>query len=151
LDSDPSSLAGQLDWVAKRELLEAYRERNGLDWDDPKMRLIDLQYHDVDPERGLYYKLVAGERVERLVTDAEIARGMITPPNDTRAYFRGSCLARYATSLVAASWDALIFDLDGQTLKRVPMLDPFKGTEAGTKALLETHAEPAGLVQALQG
>ena len=53
---------------------------------------------------------------------------MITPPRDTRAFFRGSCLARYATSLVAASWDALIFDLDGQTLKRVPMLDPFKGT-----------------------
>ena len=76
---------------------------------------------------------------------------MITPPADTRAYFRGSCLARYATSLVAASWDALIFDLDGQTLKRVPMLDPFKGTEAGTKGLLETHAEPAGLVAALSG
>ena len=151
LDTDPSTLAGQLDWVAKRELLDAYRERNGLEWNDAKLKLIDLQYHDVDPERGLYYKLVAGERVERLVTDAEIARGMITPPNDTRAYFRGSCLARYATSLVAASWDALIFDLDGQTLKRVPMLDPFKGTEAGTRQLLETYAEPSGLVQALQG
>ena len=151
LDTDPSTLSRELDWVAKRELLEAYRERNELDWNDPKLRLIDLQYHDVDPERGLYYKLVAGERVDRLVTDEAIARGMITPPNDTRAYFRGSCLARYATSLVAASWDALIFDLDGQTLKRVPMLDPFKGTEAGTRGLLETYAEPAGLVAALQG
>jgi Pup amidohydrolase len=76
---------------------------------------------------------------------------MISPPRDTRAYFRGSCLARYATSLVAASWDALIFDLDGQTLKRVPMLDPFKGTAAHTEGLLATHPNPSGLVAALQG
>jgi proteasome accessory factor A len=151
LESDPSSLSRELDWVAKRELLEGYRERHGLDWKDSKLRLIDLQYHDVDPARGLYYKLVQGDRVERIVTDEEITAAMISPPLDTRAYFRGSCLARYATSLVAASWDALIFDLDGQTLKRVPMLDPFKGTAAGTKDLLEAHAEPAGLVAALQG
>jgi proteasome accessory factor PafA2 len=151
LEGDPSTLARELDWVAKRELLEGYRERHGLEWSDPKLKLIDLQYHDVDPERGLYYRLVAGGRVERLVTDEEIAAAMITPPRDTRAYFRGSCLARYATSLVAASWDALIFDLDGQTLKRVPMLDPFKGTAAGTESLLAAHAEPSGLVAALQG
>ena len=69
---------------------------------------------------------------------------MISPPRDTRAYFRGSCLARYATSLVAASWDALIFDLDGQTLKRVPMLDPFKGTAAHAEALLRGPREPVG-------
>ena len=90
----------------------------------PELQLIDLQYHDVDPGRGLYHKLVQGGRVERLVSDEEVKRAMISPPRDTRAFFRGSCLARYASSLVAASWDALIFDLDGQTLKRVPMLDP---------------------------
>ncbi len=151
LESDPSSLSHQIDWIAKRELLDGYRERHGLKWNDPKLRLIDLQYHDVDPVRGLYHKLVQGERVERLVTDEEVTAAMISPPLDTRAYFRGSCLARYASSLVAASWDALIFDLDGQTLKRVPMLDPFKGTAAGTKALLEANAEPSGLVAALSG
>jgi Pup amidohydrolase len=151
LETDPATLARELDWVAKRDLLEAYRERGGLEWNDPKLKLIDLQFHDVDPERGLYYKLAATGRVERLVTDEEIASAMINPPTDTRAYFRGSCLARYATSLVAASWDALIFDLDGTALKRVPMLDPFKGTEAGTKSLLEAHSEPSGLVSALQG
>jgi proteasome accessory factor A len=151
LESDPSTLARELDWVAKRELLEAYRERHDLDWNSPKLKLIDLQYHDVDPDRGLYHRLVADGRVERLVSDAEIDDAMISPPTDTRAYFRGSCLARYAKSLVAASWDALIFDLDGQTLKRVPMLDPFKGTEAHTKALLEAHATPSALIGALSG
>jgi Pup amidohydrolase len=75
---------------------------------------------------------------------------MTEPPTDTRAYFRGRCLARYATSLVAASWDALIFDLDGQTLKRIAMLDPHKGTEQHTRDLLEAHPDPRGLVEALQ-
>ena len=151
LEADPATLARELDWVAKRELLEGYRERHGLEWTSPKLRLIDLQYHDVDPERGLYYRLEQGGRVERLVSADEVERAMILPPRDTRAFFRGSCLARYATSLVAASWDALIFDLDGQTLKRVPMLDPVKGTAAHTEALLDAHSDPSGLVAALQG
>lgn len=151
LEADPSTLARELDWVAKRELLEGYRERHGLEWTSPKLRLIDLQYHDVDPERGLYYRLEQGGRVERIVSSEEVERAMISPPRDTRAFFRGSCLARYATSLVAASWDALIFDLDGQTLKRVPMLDPLRGTAPHTESLLETHPDPSGLVAALQG
>lgn len=149
LEADPSTLARELDWVAKLELLEAYRERHDLEWGDSKLKLIDLQYHDVDMERGLFGKLQSSGRIERLVGDEEIKQAMISPPRDTRAYFRGSCLARYASKLVAASWDALIFDLDGQTLKRVPMLDPLKGTAAHTEALLEKHADPAGLVAAL--
>ena len=151
LEADPRSLAREIDWVAKLELLEAYRESRDLSWDDSKLRLIDLQYHDVDPERGLFHKLRSDGRIERLVSDEEIERAMISPPQDTRAYFRGTCLARYATQLVAASWDALIFDLDGQTLKRVPMLDPLRGTAAHTAALLEQHRDPSGLVAALQG
>ncbi len=151
LEEDPRSLGRELDWVAKLDLLEAYKDRHGLGWDDPRLRLIDLQYHDVDPHRGLYQKLEQGGRVERIVTTEEVERAMISPPRDTRAFFRGTCLARYATSLVAASWDALIFDLDGQTLKRVPMLDPVRGTAAHTEGLLNEHPEPSGLVAALQG
>ncbi len=151
LEENPASLARELDWVAKLEVLEGYRERHGLGWDSPKLRLIDLQYHDVTPERGLHHRLVESDRIERIVGDDEIRRAMTEPPEDTRAFFRGTCLARYASKLVAASWDALIFDIDGQTLKRVPMLDPLKGTAAHTRALIEAHPDPAGLVAALQG
>ncbi len=151
LEEDPSTLARELDWVAKHELLEAYRDARGLEWDDPRLQLIDLQYHDVDPERGLYNKLVSEGRIERLVSSEEVDKAMISPPTDTRAYFRGTCLARYASSLVAASWDALIFDLDGQTLKRVPMLEPFRGTAAHVQDLIDANPDPLGLVNALQG
>ena len=59
--------AAQLDWVAKLRLLEGYRERDGLEWADPKLRAIDLQYHDVRRDKGLYHRLAATGKVERLV------------------------------------------------------------------------------------
>ena len=68
LERDPRTLDGQLDWVTKLDLLDAYRDRDGLDWDDPKLALLDLQYHDVRPERSLYERLVRAGKVERLVT-----------------------------------------------------------------------------------
>src|ERR687895_2010274 len=88
LENEPLSLHRELDWVAKFRLLEAYRERGGLDRGDPKLRAIDLQYHDVRKERGLYYRLERSGKVDRLVADAEIERAIMEPPEETRAYFR---------------------------------------------------------------
>jgi proteasome accessory factor A len=151
LEEDPRSLARDLDWVAKLEMLDAYRERDGLGWGSPRLRLIDLQYHDVDPARGLYHRLLGAGRVERIVGDDEIQRAVTKPPEDTRAWFRGECLARYVGSLVAASWDGLIFDLEGQTLKRVPMMDPLRGTREATEALLDANPDPVDLLAKLEG
>ena len=82
LETDPSSLADQLDWVAKHRLLEGYRERHGLDWDDARLAAMDLQYHDLRPEKGL----AARVGLERLITDAEVESGRHRRrPPDTRA------------------------------------------------------------------
>jgi Pup amidohydrolase len=150
LEEDPMNLARELDWVAKYRLLEAYRERDGLDWRDPKLALIDLQYHDVRRERGLYYKLVAGGKVERLVTDAEVERAVGLPPEDTRAYFRGNCIQKYPTSIVAASWDSVIFDTGREALQRVPMREPLRGTREHVEGLLEQATSAASLVDLLR-
>ena len=74
LESDPSSLDGQLDWVTKLELLRAYVDRDGLEWSDPKLALLDLQYHDVRPDRSLYERLVRAGKVERLVPRTDVYR-----------------------------------------------------------------------------
>ena len=73
-------LDGQLDWVTKLALLRAYVDRDGLEWSDPKLSLLDLQYHDVRPDRSLYERLVRAGKVERLVTEDEVIAAMTVPP-----------------------------------------------------------------------
>ncbi|GAA1990626.1 depupylase/deamidase Dop [Nocardiopsis rhodophaea] len=152
LDEDPMQLAEELDWVAKLKLLEGYRSRDGLDWGHHRLELVDLQYSDVRPERGLYNRLASRGRMRRLLDDAAVERSITEPPEDTRAYFRGRCLAQYADSVAAASWDSVIFDLPGyDSLQRVPTLEPLRGTKEHVGALLDRCATAADLVAVLTG
>ncbi|WP_460349058.1 depupylase/deamidase Dop [Actinoallomurus acanthiterrae] len=152
LGEDPMQLSRELDWVAKLELLEGYRSRDGLDWSHPRLQLVDLQYSDVRAERGLYNRLAARGRMERIITDADIEAAIENPPEDTRAYFRGRCLRQYADSVAAASWDSVIFDVPGrESLQRVPTLEPLRGTKAHVGTLLDRCRTAADLVTALTG
>src|SRR6476469_2476334 len=108
---DPMRCADRLDWPAKLRLLEGYRSRDQLGWGDSRLHLVDLQYSDVRPEKGLYNRLVARGSMQRLLTDDEVTRAMASPPADTRAFFRGECLRRYPAQIAAASWDSVVFDL----------------------------------------
>src|SRR5216684_1414063 len=152
LAEDPMLLSRELDWVAKLELLEGYRTRDGLNWDSPRLQLVDLQYSDVRPDRGLYNRLVARGRMVRLTDDATVNRAIENPPEDTRAYFRGRCLRQYPESVAAASWDSVIFDIPGrESLQRVPTLEPLRGTRAHVGELLDRCRTATELVAALTG
>jgi proteasome accessory factor A len=151
LASDPMSLSGELDWVAKLKLLEGYRDREGLGWDAAKLHLVDLQYADVRPDKGLYNKLVARGSMERLLTDAEVERAVTAPPDDTRAYFRGRCLEKYPTEVAAASWDSVIFDVGRESLQRVPTLEPLRGTKKHVADLIDSCDTALDLVETLGG
>ena len=149
LERDPMTLNGQLDWVTKLALLDAYRDRDQLGWDDPKLALLDLQYHDVRPDRSLYERLVRAGKVERLVEESAVEAAMTEPPDSTRAYFRGQCLARWPDSVVAANWDSLILDVGSDPLRRIPMMEPLKGSRAHVEALFAQCTTPAQLVDQL--
>ncbi|WP_369122482.1 depupylase/deamidase Dop [Marinitenerispora sediminis] len=152
LADDPMQLADELDWVAKLKILEGYRARDGIDWGHHRLELVDLQYSDVRPDKGLYNRLVARGRMRRLLEDAEVRRAITEPPQDTRAYFRGRCLAKYADSVAAASWDSVIFDLPNRdSLQRVPTLEPLRGTKEHVGALLDRSPTAADLVAILTG
>jgi len=151
LTDEPMSLSRELDWVAKLELLQGYRDREGLDWDAHKLQLVDIQYSDVRAEKGLYNRLAARGRFERIVTDAEIDAAVTEPPTDTRAYFRGRCLAKYGDDVAAASWDSVIFDVGRESLQRVPMLEPLRGTKAHVEDLLRRCETAAQLVDEIAG
>jgi proteasome accessory factor A len=145
LEADPLQLANQLDWVAKYQLVDAYRERHGLSWGDARLAALDLQYHDVRPGRSLFARL----GTERLVTEDAVMAAISEPPTTTRAYFRGKCLQRWAPSISAANWDSLVFDLGQDPLRRVPMMEPLKGTAAHVDTLLAACATPTQLLDAL--
>jgi proteasome accessory factor A len=145
LETDPMTLARQVDWVAKLQLLEAYRERHGLGWRDPRLAAVDLQYHDLRPARSLFARL----DTERLVDEASVAAAVADPPRDTRAWFRGECLKRWPSSVATANWDSLVFDLGSDPLRRVPMMDPLKGTAEHVEALLDSCSSPSELVERL--
>ena len=151
LGSDPMQLAGELDWVAKLRLLEGYRERDSLDWDAPRLALVDLQYSDIRPEKGLYHRLVDRGAMRTLLTAGAAEGAVDSPPEDTRAFFRGECLRRYGVSVAAASWDSVIFDVGRESLVRVPMLEPLRGTRAHVGELLNRCPTAAALIEALVG
>lgn len=150
LEQDPRLLVRVLDWVAKRHMIESYMERKGCGWDDPRMKLMDLQYHDVRADKGLFYTLERGALIERVVEEDEIRQAEFTPPPGTRAYFRGRCASKFAKSLYGASWTSVLFDAPNATVKKVPLMDPHRGTKALTEELLNTVETVDALLERLR-
>jgi len=145
LETDPGTLAGQVDWVAKHRLIDGYRSRHDLRWDDARLAAMDIQYHDLRLDKSL----AARVGLERIAGDEEIDEAVHEPPPDTRAYFRGRCLQRWPESIVAANWDSLVFDVGGDPLRRVPMMEPLRGTLAHVGSLIDGCESAADLLDKL--
>ncbi len=142
---NPPSVADRIDWVAKFRMVNGYQERHELANGDARLRAIDLQYHDLRAERSLSQRVGLRE----LHTEESVREAVHNPPDTTRAYFRGQCVARYPDEIVAANWDSVVFDVGEGPLQRVPMLDPLRGTKDLTEELLETSATAKALLDAL--
>jgi len=145
LESDFMALATELDWVAKYRMINGYRERHNLSWRDPKLAAMDFQYHNVSPEKSLFARV----GMERMVDEESVIEAITEPPRDTRAYFRGKCLQRWGASVAAANWDSIVFDLGTDPLRRVPMMEPLRGTAAHVDGLLQGCSSPAELLERL--
>lgn len=145
LESDPSVLASEVDWIAKHRLIDGYRERHDLGWGDARLRALDLQYHDLRPDRSLAARI----GLETICTDEEIEAATSMPPLDTRAYFRGACLAKFGEDIVSANWDSLVFDTGHEPLRRVPMMEPSRGTAAHVASVIESSRTAAELLDRL--
>jgi proteasome accessory factor A len=145
LQTDPSSVADVVDWVAKKRLVDGYAQRHSLAPTDARLKLIDFQYSDLRSDRSL--ALRCGLRT--LVESSSVERAVDTPPDSTRAYFRGTCLSRFAPDIVAANWDSIVFDVGKDPLRRVPMMEPLRGTKDLTGALLASCASAGELIAKL--
>ena len=137
LASDPMQLRDRIDWVAKKALIEGFMDRQGLGWQDSKVQMMDLQYHDTRPDKGLYYMLERQGQMRRICSDEEINSAIFKPPVDTRAFFRGECLRRYPGEVFGVNWDSISFGVGDEPVKRIMMNEPLKGTQAHVEELLE--------------
>ena len=145
LERDPDSMAHWVDWIAKRRLVDGFRERHGLAEDSPKLKAIDLQYHDMRSDRCLALRV----GLETIVAPDDAVAAMTEPPTTTRAYFRGRCLQKYGDEIVAANWDSLVFDVGRDPLRRVPMMEPLRGTAEHVASLIDQSATAAELLDRL--
>jgi proteasome accessory factor A len=136
LENDPWKLERECDWVIKHHLIESYRTKHDLPLTHPKVALLDLQYHDVSRERGLFYKLQSRGLVERTCTDAQIERAVDEPPQTTRAKLRGEFIRRAKEKRRDFTVDWVHLKLNDQTQATVLCKDPFKSEDERVKKLI---------------
>ncbi|MEO8353945.1 MAG: proteasome accessory factor PafA2 family protein, partial [Chthoniobacteraceae bacterium] len=115
LAADYWRCADRIDWVAKKQMLSLFREEQKLEWSDPWLQSIDLEYHNVSPEDGLAFELEKEERLERLVSEKAIKEAIFQPPMTTRAFFRGRAVARFDRDIESIQWDEIVFRHHGST------------------------------------
>ncbi|HEY5422010.1 MAG TPA: depupylase/deamidase Dop [Ilumatobacteraceae bacterium] len=145
LESDRSSVADVVDWVAKQRLIDGYAERHDVRTNDARLKALDLQYHDLRPGKCLADKV----GLQTIVDSADVTSAKTEPPTTTRAYFRGRCLAKWPADIVAANWDSLVFDIGRDPLRRVPMMEPLRGTADHVARLIDESNTPAELLARL--
>jgi proteasome accessory factor A len=136
LEQDPWSLDRECDWVIKHRLIEHYRAREGVPLTHPKVALMDLQYHDVSRERGLFYKLQARGLVDRTCRDEDIERAVDEPPQTTRAKLRGEFIRRAKERRRDFTVDWVHLKLNDQAQRTVLCKDPFKARDDRVEKLI---------------
>ncbi len=138
IEDDPLQLDREIDWVIKYKLLERYRERNGLDLDDAKVALMDLQYHDVNRDRGIFYRMQDRGLVERICDEADIERAVEHPPQTTRARLRGEFIRKAKERKRDYTVDWVHLKLNDEAQRTVLCKDPFKAYDDRVDKLIDS-------------
>jgi proteasome accessory factor A len=138
LETEPMSCNREVDWVVKKQLIEAYMAKHRLSWREPRVSLIDLQYHDIRPDRGLYYRLAQNDLVERLTTDEQIEKAKHTPPQTTRARLRGEFIRRANLKGKDYRVDWVYLKLNDPERETILCKDPFQAHDERVERLIRS-------------
>ena len=147
LESNQKVLFGKIDWFTKKQIIDAYQDRHKIGPDHIKLAALDLQYHDLRPQKSLFSRVGA----EKLVSGNDVAFAETNPPSNTRAFFRGECLRKWPENIVSANWDSLVFDTGDQVLHRIPMLEPTRGTSEHVGKIIEECESVEELINRISG
>jgi len=133
LSKNPLSLSDRLDWPAKRQMIAEFAGDAGLPNDVGVLQAIDLEYHNVDPDAGLYRAVEHSGAVRRIVSDADILGAVDRPPADTRAFLRGMCISRFGEAVRSVTWSGVSMDVHGRSVL-LDMSDMVDGSVAAVNA-----------------
>jgi len=136
IENDPLKLDREVDWVIKHSLIQSFMDRHGLELGDPRVQLLDLQYHDIDTGRGVFYKLQSRGMVERLCTDADIDLAISEPPQNTRARLRGEFIRAAKEKRRDYTVDWVHLKLNDQAQRTVLCKDPFRSRDERVEKLI---------------
>ncbi|MBP8116201.1 MAG: proteasome accessory factor PafA2 family protein [Nitrospira sp.] len=148
LRQDRAQLVGKLDWVTKQWLLETFMREERLAWEDPWLASLDLEYHNVNPDRGLFLGLEAEGKTWRMTSERDIAQALVAGPSDTRGGLRGLCVRRFPEQITGMQWERVQFagGLRARTLEMGDLFEP--DAVQACAALLETASSPADALAA---
>ena len=135
-------ISQDIDWAIKKHLLDSYQEKHNLDLLSPRIAQLDLMYHDITQNRGLFYLLQKNARVSRVTTDSEIVAAQTVPPQTTRAKLRGDCIAAAQNAGKDISVDWVHLKMNDQTQRTVLCKDPFASVDERVERLIESMLDP---------
>ncbi len=136
LSEDPARLDREIDWIAKKSLIESYMDKKGCGLDDSRVAMMDLQYHDINQDRGLYYLLNRSGLIECVATEEDIQRAIEMPPQSTRAKTRGDFIrfAKAKNRSYTVDWTYL--KLNGYWEETILCMDPFSSENQRVNELI---------------
>ena len=134
---DFSLVEREIDWVIKLKLIERYRAKHDLPLGHPRVQQLDLAYHDIHRDRGLYYLLEKRGRVARVTTDLKVFEAKSVPPQDTRARLRGEFIRKAQERRRDFTVDWVHLKLNDQAQRTVLCKDPFRHTDERVQRLID--------------
>lgn len=138
LENDPMSLDDRIDWVIKHRLLDRFCARHNVSLDSMEAQALDLQYHDINPSRGVFHKLTSGHHVRQLIDESAITHATDWAPTTTRAHLRGDFIRKAKAKSRDFTVDWVHLKLNEQVQRTVVCKDPFLNTDERVSRLIES-------------
>lgn len=149
LETDYWKCLDRVDWVAKKYLLQTMVENEGISWEDPWLQSLDLEYHHIDPDHGLFYALQRQGRTRGWVSAEQAEKAVLEPPRSSRAYFRGRCVRKFGAEMSSVQWDEVEFLLKNKKC-RISLEELFDPREIDRyNSLVDNASTPEKLLRDL--
>jgi proteasome accessory factor A len=138
LERDPKKLDKEIDWVIKLKLLRRYADRHSVDFSSPDLQLLDLQYHDINPDRGLFHRMTQKGLAKSLIAETDIAHAQQFPPQTTRARLRGEFVRRAKEKGRDVTVDWVHLKVNDQLQRTIVCKDPFLSRDERVERLIQS-------------